>query len=94
MLEYKKIDVAEGIDNHKPDGSYEHIICNSWPYFLIINFRFQPKLCDGCHNMRQKSLSFDCTAVVNVKGYDYTINFWFMTKAETVNSMKNAGKSE
>ena len=29
------------------------IICNFW-YFLGINFRFQPKVCNGCHNMTQK----------------------------------------
>ena len=34
------------------------------------NFRFQQKVCDGCHDMTQKSLNLDYTAIANVKGYD------------------------
>ena len=36
-------------------------------YFLRINFRFQPKVCGSCYDIKQKSMSFDDTAFVTVK---------------------------
>ena len=47
MLEYDEIHVSEGTDVNKTNKSRRCIICNYY-YFLKINFRFQPKPCDGC----------------------------------------------
>ena len=71
MLEYDTIDISEGIYTNKTDSLHEWIICHYW-YFLRMSFRFQPKGCDSCHDMAQKSMSFDNTAIVTVKGQDYT----------------------
>ena len=49
MLEYDRIDVSKGIDINKTGDAHECIICHNW-YFLWINFRFYPKVCNGCHN--------------------------------------------
>ena len=49
MLKYERIYVSEGIDANKTGGSRECIIC----HFLKINFRFQSKACDGCHDITQ-----------------------------------------
>ena len=49
MLEYDRIDMSEGIDVKNSNDLCDHIICHYW-YFLQINFRFQPKLCDDCFN--------------------------------------------
>ena len=65
MLKYDKIDAPEGINNNKTDGLRECIICYYW-YLLKISLRFQPKVCDGFHDMTQKSMSFD-TVIVSVK---------------------------
>ena len=37
---------------------------------------------------------FDKTVIITVKGYDYRSNFWFMTKNDAVDRMKNADLSE
>ena len=39
-------------------------------------------------------MSFDDTAIVTVKGHDYRIKFWFMTKNKAVDRMKIADLSE
>ena len=57
MLEYDRTDVSEGIDVNKTNGSREGIICHYW-YFLVINFRFQPKVCNGCHDLMFLMLQF------------------------------------
>ena len=46
---HDRIDVSEVIDVNKTNSLCKHIICHYW-YFLEIDFRFQPKVCDGCFN--------------------------------------------
>ena len=46
MLEYDRIDIAEGIDVDKTDKSKECMFCHFW-YFLNKNFKYGPYLCDG-----------------------------------------------
>ena len=58
MLGYDRIDVSEEIDVNKTDGFCGYIICHYW-YFLNINFRFDPKICNGCHGSIQKAVSFN-----------------------------------
>ena len=59
-----------------------------------MKFRFQRKVCDGCHDMIQKSMSFDYTVSITMKGHGYRINFWFMAKSEAIDKMKDADLSE
>ena len=66
MLEYKRIDVAEGIDTNKSDKSKECDICHYW-YFLDKNFNYEPYLCNGCHYLMQKTASYNNVVVVFVK---------------------------
>ena len=67
MLEYDRIDISEGIDVNKTSASKECDICHFW-YFKDIGFRCEPHLCNGCHNLMQKAMSFNNDAVVYVKG--------------------------
>ena len=92
MLEYGRIDVSEGINTSKTTNSWQRIIYHYW-YFLRLYFRFQPKVYDSCHNMSQKSMSFNNAAIVIVGRNDYRIHFCGMTKCKAVNSMKNVGFS-
>ena len=74
---------SEGIDTSKTDGLCKCIICH-YLYFLKINIRFQPKLCDGCRDVTQKSTSFEDVSIVTAKKHDNRINSSFMTKSESV----------
>ena len=40
-----------------------------------INFRFQPKVCNDCQDMTQKSMSFNDVAIVSIRGNDYRTLF-------------------
>ena len=66
MLEYERIDVAEGIDTNKSDKSKECDICHYW-YFLDKNFNYEPYLCNGCHYLMQKTASYNNVVAVFVK---------------------------
>ena len=89
MLEYDRIEVSEGIDVNKTDGLHKGIIYNYW-YFLNINFRFQPKVCNGCHDLMQKAMILNDVAIVFVQENDYSIHFWYMSNDETINLFRNA----
>ena len=59
MLEYDRIDISEGIDlNKSNDKSKECDICHYW-FFLDKHFSYQPRLCNRCHDLMQKAMSFN-----------------------------------
>ena len=53
MLEYDRIDISERIDLNKTNTSKECDICH-YQYFKDIGFKYEPYLCDGCHDLMQK----------------------------------------
>ena len=86
ILEYNRIDISEEIDVNKTNLSKECDICHYW-YFKDIGFNYDPYLCNGCHNLMQKAMSFNNVAVVYAKGSAYRINFWYMSKNDAINIM-------
>ena len=86
MLEYKRINISEGIDVNKTNLSKECDICH-YCYFKDIGFKYEPYLCNGCHDLMQKPMSFNNIAIVYVKGNTYRINFWYMSKDAAINIM-------
>ena len=83
MLEYERIDISEGIDVNKSNKPKECDICHYW-YFLDKNFNYEPYLCNGCHDLMQKAVSFNDVAVLFIKGSEYRIHFWYMTKNDAI----------
>ena len=69
MLEYYRIDISEGIDVNTINVSKKYDICHYW-YFFDKRFKYEPYLCDGCHNLIQKARNFN-VMIVSVKGNDY-----------------------
>ena len=86
MLEYERIDISEGIDVNKTNLSKECDICHYW-YFKDIGFKYEKYLCNGCHDLMQKAMSFNNVAIVYVKGNAYRINFWYMSKDVAIDKM-------
>ena len=93
MLEYDRIDNSEGIDINKKRASKEYDICHYW-YFLSKNFNYWPYLCNGCHDLMQKAISFNDVANVSVKGSDYRTHFWHMGKNDAISIMNNSNLND
>ena len=87
MLEYDRIDISGGIDVNKTNASKECDIFHYW-YFNDIGFKYEPYVCNGCHDLMQKITSFNDVAIAYVKESDYRIHFWYMSKYDTI-SIKN-----
>ena len=83
MLEYERIDISEGVDVNKTNLSKECDICHCW--FKDVGFKYENWLCNGCHDLMQKDISFNNIAIVDVKGSAYRIHFWYMSKDDTIN---------
>ena len=92
MLEYDKKDISEGIDINKTNASKECDICHYW-YFLSKNFNHQ-------------LYTFAMVVMINLKklwilmmlllflGSDYRICFWYISKDDPTNTMRNSNLDE
>ena len=89
MLEYNRIDISEGTDVNKTSLSKEFDICHYW-YFKDIDFKYEPYLCNGCHDLMQKAMSFNNVTIVYVKESAYRINLWYMSKDDAINIMNGS----
>ena len=61
-------------------------VCHHW-YFKDIGFKYEKYLCNGCHDLMQKAMSFNNAAIVYVKGNAYRIKFWYRSKDNAINIM-------
>ena len=89
MLECNRTDVSGGIDVNKTNLSKECDIFQYW-YFKDIGFKYEKYLCNGCHDLMQKAISFNNVAIVYVKGSAYRIHFWYMSKDDAINIMNGS----
>ena len=78
-----RIDVSEEIDVNKTNASKECDICRYW-YFKGNGFKSEPYLCNGCHDLMQKAISFKDVAIIHVKESAYKIHFWYMSKDDAI----------
>ena len=93
MLENNRIDISEGIDVNKKNASKECNFFHYW-YFKDIGFKQELYLCNGCHGLMQKTISFNDVAIVSIKGSDYRIHFWYISKDNAINIMNNSNLNE
>ena len=85
--------ISKGININKTNISKQCDICHYW-YFLGKSFKYESYLCNGCHDLMQKTMSFNDVAFVSVKGSDYRIHFCYMSKDDAINIMNNCNLNE
>ena len=89
MLEYNRINIFEEIDINQTSASKKGNICYYW-YFEDICFKHEPYRFNSCHDLMQKTMSFNNIAIVYVKGSAYRIHFWYMSKNYAINIMNGS----
>ena len=89
MLEYDRTDISEGIDVNKTNASKKCDICHYW-YFKDIGFKYEPYLCNVCHDLMQKTMSFNDVAIICFKESAYRIYFCYMSKDDAISIMNNS----
>ena len=93
MLCYDGIDVSEGINVNKTSASKECDVFYYW-YFLNFSFKFEPNICNWCHDLLMMSVNLSDIAILNIKGSDYHCIISFISKNEAINLMQNADLTE
>ena len=53
--------------------------------FKDIGFKYEPYLCNGCHDLMQKAMGFNNIAIAYIKENAYRIYFWCMSKDDATN---------
>ena len=89
MLEYDRFDISQGIDVNKTNASKECDICHYW-CFKDTGFKYEPYLCNGYHDLMQKTMSFNDVGIVYVKESAYRIHFWHMSKDDAISIMNSS----
>ena len=65
------------------------MLCHYW-YFNDVGYKFQPYVCNGCHNVSVMIYELKNIAILNVKGVDYRCILWGISKKEAVNILNNS----
>ena len=86
MLQYKKNSVLEGIDVNKTSASKECKLCHYW-YFKDVGFKFEPHVCNKCHDVLMTAYELKNIAILNVKGVDFRCILWGISRDEAVKSL-------
>ena len=88
MLYYDRTDVSEEIEINKISASKECDICHYW-YFLNKVFKFQPHVCNKCHDLLMMSMNFSCIALLNIKDSNYRCIISGISKSEALKLLQN-----
>ena len=88
MLYYDRVDVSEGIDVNKTSVSKEYNICHYW-YFLNKGFKFQPYVCNRCHDLLVMSINLSYIAILKVRNAIYCCIISGICKSEAIKLLQN-----
>ena len=88
MLYYDRVDVSEGIDVNKTSVSKEYNICHYW-YFLNKGFKFQPYVCNRCHDLLVMSINLSYIAILKVRNAIYCCIISGISKSEAIKLLQN-----
>ena len=81
MLYFDRIDISQGNDVNKRSASKECDVCH-YQYFLNYSFKFQPNVCNRCHDLLMMSMNLSDIAILNNKGSDYCCIISLISKNE------------
>ena len=89
ILQYERINTSEEIDFDRSNKSVECVICHYW-YFKDIGFKYQPYVCNGCHDFPMAVLKLEDFVILRVKSADYRWCVVNMSKRDTISLLNNS----
>ena len=89
MLYFDRIDISEGMNVNKTCALKRCDICNYW-YFLNYSFKYQPNVCNRCHDLLMMSMNLSDYAILNIEVFDYRCIISLISKYEAVKLMQKA----
>ena len=89
MLQYERIDISEVIDFDKSDKSKECMICHYW-YFKDIGCKYEPHVCNKCHDLLMVVYDLKNFMILNIKGVDSRSYMFNMSRSDAINLLNNS----
>ena len=89
MLQNEKISISEGIDTKKTSASKECMLCHYWD-FKDVGLKFEPHVCNKCHDVLMTAYELKNIAILNVKGVDFRCILWGISRDEAVNRLNSS----
>ena len=93
MLYFNRIDISEGTNIKKTSTTKECNIYHYW-YFIDYSFKFQPNVCNRCHDLILMSMNLSDIAILNIKNCNYRCIISLISKNEAINLIQNADLTE
>ena len=84
---------SEGIGVNKTIASKECDICH-YLSFSNKGFKFQPYVCNSCHDLLMTSTNFSNISILEIKNADYRCIFTRISKSEPIKFLKNINLTE
>ena len=69
------------------------MICHYW-YFKNIRYKFEPYVCNGCHDLSMMVYDLDDFMILNIKGVNYRCFVCNMSKNDAINRLNNSKLDE
>ena len=88
MLYFDRINVSEGIYVNKTNKLKERDVCHYW-CFLNGGSKFQPYVCNSCHDLLMTSMNLRNIDVLKIKGSDDRCIISGYSKNESIKLMQN-----
>ena len=89
MLQYDRTDISEDIDFAKSNKSVKCMICHYW-YFKDVGFKYQPYVCNGCHDFSMTVQNLDDFVILRVKSVDYRCCVVNISKKDAISLLNNS----
>ena len=68
-------------------------ICHYW-YFLNYSSKFQPNVCNRCHDLLMMSMKLSNIAILNITRFDYYCITSLISKSKAIDLTENADLTE
>ena len=89
MLQYRKIDVSEGIDVNKTSASEECELCHYW-FYKDVGSKFEECVCNRCHDLLMMAHSLKNIAMLSTKGATFRCILMGISKNEGLKRLNNS----
>ena len=65
------------------------MLCH-YRYFKDVGWKFEPHVCNKCHDLLMVAYELENTAILNVKGVDFRYILWGISRDEAVNRLNSS----
>ena len=88
MIQYKRIDISEDIDPDKTSKLLKCMLCGYY-YFKDIGFKYQPYVCNGCHEISMIVKNLSDFLILKIKNIDCRCYLIGIDKKDAISLLNN-----